>query len=103
MRTITQSNNDELNIGRILMQCSLWECMFHTCKVPRRGDMTAFVFGRIQNLYRIDFVFIMVKTNALLLMIVVEFSWRCCPSLVGRYFVVRKRKDELFVIENSLV
>ena len=26
---ITQSNKDELNISRILVQCSLWECRFH--------------------------------------------------------------------------
>ena len=35
---ITQCNKDELNIGRILMQCSLNESWFYTCKVPRRGD-----------------------------------------------------------------
>ena len=48
MRMITQSNNDVLNIVRILIQCSLWECRFHTCKVPRRGGMTVFVFVWIQ-------------------------------------------------------
>ena len=47
MRMITQSNRDELNISRILIQCSVWECSGHTCKVPRRGDMTVVVFDEI--------------------------------------------------------
>ena len=51
MRMITQSNKDELNISRIHIQCSLWECRCHTCKVPRRGDMTTFVFGWIQKIW----------------------------------------------------
>ena len=38
---------------RIIQFC-LDESRFHTCKLPRRGVMTVFVFGRIQNLYRID-------------------------------------------------
>ena len=47
MRMITQSNKDELNISRILIQCSLWECRFHTCKVPRRGIVMVVVFDEI--------------------------------------------------------
>ena len=52
---ITQSNKDELNISRILIQCSLDESRFHTCKVPRRGDMTLVVVvvsNRIESILR---------------------------------------------------